>query len=129
MDYALQMAKKCWNRAYVKEPEFVEKYLELIEEYLLHRPFVSGDQLKDYCQQNKLYLPHTLHHNTWVSGVCAIQQIGWISPIAKVEPINTHNHMNDVTLWRSMIFNGKTPKVMLQLDLIDTYFPDNKTSG
>lgn len=119
MEYALQLAEKCWGRAYRKEPAFVERYLELVEEYLEARPFVSGDQFRDYCSQNLLHLPGTLHHNTWVSGVKAIQEIGWIAPIAKVEPVQTHNHMNDVTLWKSMIFNGKKPKMMLQLSLLD----------
>ena len=119
MEYAIQLADKCWGRAYRQEPAFVERYLELVEEYLEARPFVSGDQFREYCKQNLLNLPSNLHHNTWVSGVKAIQEIGWISPIAKVEPVQTHNHMNDVTLWKSMIFNGKKPKMMLQLSLLE----------
>lgn len=118
MKYALQLANKCWGKAYREEPEFVERYLELAEEYLQGRILVTGDQFKDYCYQNLLHLPSSLHHNTWVSGVSAIEAIGWISPIGKTEPTKTHNHMNDVTVWKSMIYNGSKTKEPLQLDLL-----------
>jgi hypothetical protein len=117
MQYALQMATQCWGRAYRSEPEFVERYLELVEEYLQGRVLVTGDQFKDYCHHQGLHLPNTLHHNTWVSGVSAIETIGWISPAGKTEPTKTHNHMNDVTVWQSMIYNGAKTKSPTQLQL------------
>ena len=118
MKYALQLANKCWGRAYRTEPQFVERYLELAEELLQGRMLVTGDQFKDYCHQNMLHLPRTLHHNTWVSGVSAIETIGWIDAVGKAEPTKTHNHMNDVTIWKSMIFDGAKTNQPIQLELL-----------
>jgi len=33
--------------------------------------------------------------------------MGWISPVTKVEPVQPHNHMPLVTLWKSNIFGDK----------------------
>ena len=63
-----------------------------------------------------LFLPNKLHHNTWVSGVRALQEIGWIEPITKVEPVQSHNHMDSVTLWRSKIFGDAPIPVPKQVD-------------
>jgi len=40
----------------------------------------------------------------WVSGVRALQFLGWIYPMGKVEPTKAHNHMPSVTRWRSLLF-------------------------
>jgi hypothetical protein len=117
MKQAFDMAIRCWGRAYQTEPHFVERYLELTEEYLQTRVIVTGDQFKDYCTDHGLFLPAKLHHNTWVSGVKALETIGWITAIGKTEPTKGHNHMNDVTLWRSMIYNGSRPHNPKQLTL------------
>ena len=107
MKQALMLADKCWVKAYRAAPIFVEQYLEIMQNFLLMRPVVMGDEFRAQCELQGLSLPSNLHHNTWVSGARAMQQIGWISPVSKVEPVQSHNHMPLVTLWRSNIFGDK----------------------
>ncbi len=107
MAKALELADKCWGKAYRAAPEFVERYLEVAQELLLSRPVVMGDEFRAACREKDVRLPSGLHPNTWVSGVRALQQIGWLSPMQKVEPAHSHNHMPSVTLWRSNIFGDK----------------------
>ncbi len=108
MEAALKLADKCWAKAYRVEPDFVEQYLKLCERLLLERPVVMGDEFTAYCRKNMLKMPPTLHHNTWVCGPRALRSMGWIAPISKVEPAQSHNHMPTVTLWKSMIFGSRT---------------------
>jgi hypothetical protein len=107
MKQALILADKCWGKAYRASPEFVEQYLEIMQNLLLICPVVMGDEFRAKCENQGLKLPSNLHHNTWVSGARAMQQMGWISPVSKVEPVHSHNHMPSVTLWRSNIFGDK----------------------
>ena len=107
MEEAIVLADRCWGKASRAEPEFVEQYLASAEELLVNRPIVMGDEFRAQAELNGLRLPNTLHHNTWVSGARAMQQIGWTSPISKVEPMHSHNHMPSVTLWRSNIFGNE----------------------
>jgi hypothetical protein len=104
IENAMGLAEKCWEKAISVNPEFVEKYLELSEELLSSKPQVTGDEFREHCADNGLRRPPNLHPNVWVSGVRALKAIGWIEPIAKVEPVKMHNHMPVVTLWRSTIF-------------------------
>lgn len=104
MEQALSLADKCWRKAYRASPEFVERYLEYAENLLVERPVIMGDEFRAYCQTKGLALPVRLHHNTWVSGPRSLWLLGWIAPISKVEPAQRHNHMPEVTLWRSMIY-------------------------
>lgn len=108
MKQALVLADRCWGKAYRAEPDFVERYLEVMQNFLLMRPRVMGDDFRAQCKEHGLALPDSLHHNTWVSGVRAMQHMGWISPVTKVEPTKSHNHMPMVTLWRSNIYGGET---------------------
>ena len=117
LDLALTLAQKCWSKACKKEPQFVEKYLTYAEQLLLTKPIVLGDEFRDYCKNNLLFLPITLHHNTWVSGVKALQMIGWVDPITKVEPVKMHNHMDMVTMWRSNLYDGRPLPKPPQLEL------------
>lgn len=87
--------------------EFVEQYFEVMEAFLISRAVVMGDEFRAHCAQVGLVLPKLLHHNTWVSGVRAMHQIDWISPLYKLEPAQSHNHMPMVTLWRSNIFGDR----------------------
>ena len=112
MKQALILADKCWKKAYQSEPCFVEQYLELMQNFLLMRPVVMGDEFRAQSKANNLQLPTSLHHNTWVSGARAMQQMGWISPISKVEPVHSHNHMESVTLWKSNIFGDKQVQLL-----------------
>ena len=107
MKQALILADRCWGKAYRTSPVFVEQYLEVMQNLLLTRPVVMGDEFRAQCELQGVQLPRNLHHNTWVSGARAMQQMGWISPVSKVEPSHSHNHMPSVTLWRSNIFGGK----------------------
>lgn len=109
MENAIELAAKCWTSAIQKEPDFVISYLKFAETLLLAKPKVLGDEFRSYCLENKLYRPTSLHHNVWVSGVKALQNLGWIYPIGKVTPTQPHNHMTDVTLWKSMIFSNESP--------------------
>ena len=104
MEAALSLADKCWQKANTTNPEFVERYLELAEELLAQKPLVTGDEFREYCRDNRLFRPAGMHSNVWVSGVRALKNMGWISPVRKVEPVKAHNHMPSVTLWRSSIF-------------------------
>lgn len=106
MDNALDLADKCWEKAYKAAPIFVMRYLELAEQLLESKPQVTGDEFRDYCARNKLFRPVELHHNVWVSGVRALQTLGWITRAGKVEPCKMHNHMPSVTLWRSELYTG-----------------------
>ena len=108
MEAALALADKCWGRANRVRPDFVERYLELAEQLLLTKPVVTGDEFREHCANNRLYRPSELHHNTWVSAVRALQQIGWIKPMGKIEPQKNHNHMETVTMWKSQIY-GEEP--------------------
>jgi hypothetical protein len=104
MEHALDLADKCWGKAMAVEPEFVERYLELAEELLTNKPVVLGDEFREYCRKNLVFRPANLHPNVWVSGVRALEQIGWILKMGKVEPTQSHNHMPSVTMWKSTIF-------------------------
>jgi len=104
MERALILADKCWEKANNTAPEFVERYLELCEELLTTKPLVQGDEFREYCNMYKLYRDSKLHPNVWVSGVRALKALGWIEPLAKVVPTQSHNHMPSVTLWRSAVF-------------------------
>ena len=116
MENALSLAEECWNKAIRTNPEFVERYLELAEELLLCKREVLGDEFRDYCRNNLLFRPSKLHHNTWVSGVKCLNTLGWITPIRKVIPTKSHNHMPEVTLWRSNLFDGRPlPKATMEL--------------
>jgi uncharacterized protein YeaC (DUF1315 family) len=117
MKEAIVLADRCWSRAARAEPEFVEQYLASAEELLINRPIVMGDEFREHCRRRMIFLPKTLHHNTWVSGVRALNIMGWIEPIMKVTPEQRHNHMDKVTLWRSKITREQTPKKLPQLDL------------
>ena len=118
MEDALRLADKCWGKAYRSAPEFVERYFVLSEQLLLSRPVAMGDEFRSHAKTNLLFLPVILHHNTWVSGVRALQTLGWIAPISKVEPVQTHNHMPLVTLWKSAIYGGKSPSFLKQYELV-----------
>jgi hypothetical protein len=104
MAHALKLADDCWANAKRTEPEFVEKYLRHAEQLLRANPEVNGDEFRSICAMHSVRLPATLHHNTWVSGVRALRQIGWIKYIDKVEPTAAHNHMPEVTRWRSTLY-------------------------
>ncbi len=106
MKNALQLADKCWKRANRSSPEFVEEYLTYAEKLLMSKPYIRGDEFRSFCHQHGLARPAKLHPNVWVSGVRALGIIGWMHPIQKVSPKQSHNHMPSVTLWRSSIYEG-----------------------
>lgn len=119
MEAAIDMAEKCWSKAINQSPQFVHDYLEHAEKLLLCRPIVMGDEFRSHCAKEGLFLPKCLHHNTWVSGVRALYIVGWIQPISKVTPSQNHNHMPEVTLWRSRIYGGHyVPFMSRQLSLL-----------
>lgn len=103
---AFKQAEECWERAVAVDPEFVEMYLELAQCLLEANEVVTGDAFRSFCAQRGLRRPPTLHPNTWVSGVNVLRNLGWVTPITKVEPKGMHNHMNSVTLWKSTIYTG-----------------------
>ena len=104
MENAMDLANKCWKKAFDVAPEFVAGYLSTAEQLLIEKPEVLGDEFKEYCTTCKVYRPAALHPNVWVSGVRALKTLGWIHPIEKVEPTKAHNHMPAVTKWRSMLY-------------------------
>ena len=115
---AMDLASRCWSKATHAAPSFVENYFSHCEALLLSKPVVTGDEFRSFCNEMLLFLPNNLHHNTWVSGVNALQEIGWIEPITKVEPVQSHNHMDTVTLWRSKIYGDEpVPFSPVQVDL------------
>ena len=107
MDNAMILAEKCWGKAMAKEPSFVEQYLELAEQLLVTKPVVTGDEFRAYCAKHGLFRPGTLHPNVWVSGVRALQIIGWLHKTGTTVPTKLHNHMPVVTLWTSLIYGRK----------------------
>jgi len=106
MEQAVALADKCWEKVSKVHPEFVIRYLELAHELLSKKPLVRGDEFRDYCRNNRLHLPKTLHHNTWVSGVRALSSVGWIEHKGYTTPTKMHNHMPQVSVWGSKLFNG-----------------------
>ena len=111
MEHALELADRCWGKAYHEYPEFVEKYLYLAHELLESKMTVTGDAFREHCKRNGLYKPRELHHNVWVSGVRALELMGWVSKLSKVEPVEKHNHMPTVTLWRSNLFGVQSSSI------------------
>jgi hypothetical protein len=105
MENAMELAEKCWEKAYKVEPDFVERYLELAEQLLLSKPV---DEFREYCANNKLHRPSTLHPNVWVSGVRALKSIGWLVHDGYVTPTKSHNHMPSVSKWKSTIYGKHT---------------------
>lgn len=106
MEDAFALAGKCWTKAVSVEPNFVAAYLRECEKLLLAKPQVQGDEFRKACNLAGVRRPSTLHPNVWVSGVNALESIGWITPIDKVVPKEAHNHMPSVTLWKSNIHTG-----------------------
>ena len=108
MENALALADKCWEKANKVDPEFVERYLELAEQLLTSKSVVLGDEFREYCANNRLFRPPTLHPNVWVSGVRALKTIGWIEHRGYTTPTKSHNHMPSVSLWKSTIYGSDT---------------------
>lgn len=108
MSNALELADKCWGKAYNRAPDFVEAYLDLAQNLLTSKAAVTGDEFREHCRVNCLFRPPELHHNVWVSGVRALELMGWITKIKKVEPVKMHNHMPSVTYWRSNLFEANS---------------------
>ena len=101
MEEALSKGASCWKRAMDTAPEFVEGYLLHAENLLLCHEVVRGEQFTKNARDHGLVLPERLHHNTWVYGPRFLEQVGWVTKIGKVIPLEMHNHMPVVTLWRS----------------------------
>lgn len=110
MEDAIIASEKLWAKARAVSPEFVEAYLQHAEALLIRKPFVRGDEFREYCHRQGLIRPRKLHHNVWVSGPRALNKLGWTAPLSKVEPQASHNHMPSVTMWRSLIFGLKPSK-------------------
>ena len=100
MENALELADKCWEKAYKVEPDFVERYLELAEELLSQKPVVLG------CANKSLFRPKTLHPNVWVSGVRVLKTLGWVTHAGYTTPTKSHNHMPSVSMWHSNIYGN-----------------------
>lgn len=100
MENAMRLADKCWAKVMAVSPEFVEGYLQVASDYLSDKSFVRGSELRQACLRAGLRLPDGLHHNTWVSGVRALSIIGWLEKHGYAKPVELHNHMNSVTVWR-----------------------------
>jgi len=108
MTNALTLADKCWGKAVRTSPDFVHRYLELAEELLASKQQVLGDEFREYCSKKLLFRPAELHPNVWVSGVRALQSIGWIVHNGYTMPTKSHNHMPSVSVWRSTIYGSYT---------------------
>jgi len=101
MKNAIALADKCWEKAVAVAPDFVERYFEINEQYLMSRSIVNGDEFTKACRRKGLQAPKGVHSNVWVSGVRALTSVGWITKIDKVVPLEAHNHMPSVTRYRS----------------------------
>ncbi|MBC8158971.1 MAG: hypothetical protein H8E94_06540 [Alphaproteobacteria bacterium] len=110
MAHAMELANRCFEKAVCTEPDFVERYFELAEQHLLTKPIVTGDEFRKVCKEKGLRRPGSLHHNVWVSGVRALQIIGWITKIDVVVPREQHNHMPTVTRYRSNLIPKDLPR-------------------
>jgi len=108
MENAIDLAEKCWAKAYKTEPAFVERYLELAEQLLVSKPVVLGDEFREHCANNKLRRPASLHPNVWVSGVRALKLMGWVAHDGYMIPTKSHNHMPSVSKWRSCLFGSSS---------------------
>lgn len=100
MENAMRLADKCWGKAMAVSPDFVRAYLEVADAYLSDKVFIRGSELRRACSSAGVQLPDGLHHNTWVSGVRALSLMGWIQKHGYAKPVELHNHMNSVAVWR-----------------------------
>ena len=107
MDRAMASGAGLWTKSVVLYPDFVASYLGFSEELLLSKAVVRGDEFRAYCGKRGLKLPEGLNHNVWVSGPKALEKLGWIEKIGIAEPTKMHNHMQTVTLWRSLLYVEK----------------------
>ena len=101
MEHAMMLADQCWEKAIDTAPNFVEQYFKICEQHLLSKPVVNGDEFSKVCRRKGLRRPKVLHHNVWVSGVRALEAVGWITKLGKVVPLEAHNHMPSVTQYSS----------------------------
>jgi len=118
MKNAMQLASKCWSKAMSVEPEFVEAYFRNAELLLSTSSEVRGHDFKDFCTRRGLSRPSSLHHNVWVSGVGALEKLGWIRKDGYVTPAASHNHMPVVNKWTSLIYKNSpsTNQIPTQLN-------------
>ena len=100
MENAMRLADTCWAKAMAVSPDFVRAYLEVADTYLSDKAFIRGSELRRACSRAGVQLPDGLHHNTWVSAVRALSLMGWIQKHGDAKPVERHNHMNSVTVWR-----------------------------
>ena len=92
------------ERGIENTPEWWKQdYLTLCWLLLQQQQFVSGDDFKEFCTLRGLPAPDT--HNRWVGMPTVLERLGWISPLGWVVPHRLHNHMPQVTLYRSNLFN------------------------
>jgi len=85
--------------------EWKQDYLLLCWVLLQQQQFVSGDDFKTFCKLRGLPDPDT--HNRWVGMPVVLEKLGWVSPLGWVAPHRNHNHMPQVTLYRSNLFNAE----------------------
>lgn len=78
-------------------------YLLLAKILLKKQLYVSGDDIKAFCTARGLWKPDT--HNRWVGMPTVLETNGWLTPLVKVKPHRTHNHMPEVTFYRSNLFD------------------------
>ena len=86
--------------------EWKQMYLVLCKVLLQQQLYVRGEDLKTFCRMRGLWEPDT--HNRWVGMPTVLEAAGWIEPLVKVKPARAHNHMPEVTFYRSALFDELT---------------------
>jgi hypothetical protein len=78
-----------------------------------HKQF-DGGKLCEFCRSVGLREPW--HHNEWVGMPQVLRSHGMIAAVSKVAPTTSHTHIDSVTLWSSLIFDG-SPLAQLALEI------------
>lgn len=78
-------------------------YSHVVLPFLRENQIFEGGRLCQWCRQNGLREPW--HHNEWVSMPGILRSSGLIEPIGRTRPTTSHSHIDELTLWRSTVFN------------------------
>jgi hypothetical protein len=89
-----------------------QDYISTVLPFLSERKTIEGGELCQYCRNQGLREPW--HHNEWVSMPMILASHEFIAPVGKINPSTSHSHIDQVTLWVSLLHD---PKLARQKDL------------
>lgn len=81
-------------------------YMRLVTLILKRNETIPGSLFRVFCKSSGLRAPYG-KHNWWASMTLEMQREGLITPIGKTAEKDNGNHMDTVTLWKSMIYEPR----------------------